>query len=166
MDCFAAHAAVLVALAPSSSSMPIRPRYRERLSLRVWCWPNGTHSFNWRGQRPELLIRSPGSLWPLTLCNSDCTILTAAMCSGLRRYPVECIHPSQRCVTQRTMIDNIFEIETAAICYSEDPGILFADFSCAYTSIDLRWIFMVLSFMLIPSRMLCTPAQLEGSSQR
>ena len=53
-----------------------------------------------------LLIRSPGSLRPLTLCNCDCKILTAAVCSGLRRYSVECIHPSQRCVTQRIMTED------------------------------------------------------------
>ena len=78
-----------------------------------------------------LLIRSPDSLRRLTLCNYDCKILTAAMCSGLRGFSVECIHPSQRCVTQRIMTDNIFEIETAAItmrtCYSEDPTILLTD---------------------------------------
>ena len=30
-------------------------------------------------------------------------------------YSIECIHPSQRCVTQRIMTDNTFEIETAAV---------------------------------------------------
>ena len=53
------------------------------------------------------------------------------MCSVLSGFSVECIHPSQRCVTQRIMTDNIFEIETAAIamrtCYWEDPGILLTD---------------------------------------
>ena len=39
----------------------------------------------------------------LTLCNCDCKILTAAMCSGSRRYSIECNHPSQRCVSQRVM---------------------------------------------------------------
>ena len=53
------------------------------------------------------------------------------------------VHPPvPRCVTQRIMTDNIFEIETAAIalrtCYSEDLGILLTDFSCAYPSVDPR----------------------------
>ena len=102
-----------------------------------------------------LLIRSLESLRPLTLCNCDCKILTAAMCSRLQIYSIECIHPSQRCVTQRIMTDNIFEIETVAIamhtCYSEDPGILLTDFSCAYPSVDHRWIFMA----VVPSMDLC-----------
>ena len=40
-----------------------------------------------------LLIRSPESLRPLTLCNCDCKILAAAMCSGLQRYRM---HPPVR----------------------------------------------------------------------
>ena len=70
------------------------------------------------------------------------------MYSGLRRCSVECIHPSQRSVSQRVMTDNIFEIETVAIamrtCYSDDPGILLTDFSCAHSSVDHEWIFMLL----------------------
>ena len=38
-----------------------------------------------------LLVRLPESLRPLTSCNCDCKVLTAAMCSGLRRYSIECI---------------------------------------------------------------------------
>ena len=94
-----------------------------------------------------LLIRSPESLRPVTVCNCDCKILAAAMCSGLLRYPIECIYPSDRCVTQRIVTDSIFEIETAAIalrtCYSEDPGTLLTDFSCACPSVDHRWMCMV-----------------------
>ena len=64
------------------------------------------------------------------------------------------MHPPQRCVNQRIMTDNIFEIETAAIalqtCYPEDPGILLADFSCAYPSLDHRRIFMVLERAGVP----------------
>ena len=45
------------------------------------------------------------------------------------------------------MTDNIFEIETADVAlrirYSEDPGILLIDFSCAYPSGDHRWIFFL-----------------------
>ena len=115
-----------------------------------------------------LLIRSPGSLRPLTLCNCDCKILTAAMCSGLRRYSVECIHPSQRCVTQRIMTDNIFEIETAAIakrtCYSEDPGILLTDFACAYSSVDHWWIFMVLERAGAPETLQSFPRGIYADS--
>ena len=52
------------------------------------------------------------------------------------------------------MTDNIFEIETAAIalrtCYPEDPGILLTDFSCAFSSVDHRWIFMVLERAGVP----------------
>ena len=79
-----------------------------------------------------LTISSPEALRPLTLCNCDCKVITAAICSGLRRYSIECDHPSQRCVTQCIVADNIFEIETAAVAlrtgYSEDPGICLTDF--------------------------------------
>ena len=56
----------------------------------------------------ERIIRSPNTLRPLTLCNCDCKVIIAAMCFVLRRFSIECIHPSQRCVTQRIMTDNIF----------------------------------------------------------
>ena len=52
------------------------------------------------------------------------------------------------------MTDNIFETETAAITlrthYSEDPGILLTDFSCAYPCVDQRWIFLVLELAGVP----------------
>ena len=99
-------------------------------------------------------IRSPETLRLLTSCNCDRKVITAAMCFGLRRYSIECIHNSQRCVTQRIMTDNIFEIETAAVAlrarYSDDPGILLTDFSCAYPSVDRRWIFQVLERAGVP----------------
>ena len=89
-----------------------------------------------------LLIRTLEGLRPLTLCNCDRKVITSALCAGLRKYSTQCIHPSQRCVAQRMMTDNIFEIDTASIalrtCCSEDPGILLTDFSCACTSVDHR----------------------------
>ena len=99
-------------------------------------------------------IRSHEALRPLTLCSCDCKVVTAAMCSGLRRYSIECVHPSQRCVTQRIMTDNILEIETAAIAlgtrFSDDLGILLPHFSCAYPGVDHRWIFLVLKRASVP----------------
>ena len=80
-----------------------------------------------------LLIRTPEALRLLTMCNFDGKIISLLFVCGLRKYSTECIHPSQRCVTQRIMTDNIFEIETAAIalrtCYAEDSEILLTDFS-------------------------------------
>ena len=35
-------------------------------------------------------------------------MIDAAMCSSLRRYSIECVHPLQRCVTLRITTDNIF----------------------------------------------------------
>ena len=64
-----------------------------------------------------LIIRSPETLPPLNLCNCDFKVIAVAKCFGLRRYSIECIHPSQRGVTQRIMTDNIFEIETAAVVF-------------------------------------------------
>ena len=73
----------------------------------------------------SLLIRMPEALRPLTLCNCDCKVITSALCVGLRKHSNGCVHPSQRCVAQRMMTGNVFEMETAAIalrtCYSEDP---------------------------------------------
>ena len=101
-----------------------------------------------------LIIRPPEALRHLTSCNCDRKVITAAMCSGLRRYSIECTHSSQRCVTQRIMTDNIFEIETAAVAlrtrYTEDPGTILSDFSCAYPSVDHRWIFLVLERAGVP----------------
>ena len=79
-----------------------------------------------------LLTRSPESLRRLTQCNCDCEILTA---SGLRRYSVECIHPSQRCVTQRIMTDNIFEIKLNPLPSPCAPAIQKTLESCSLTSL-------------------------------
>ena len=101
-----------------------------------------------------IIIRSLEALRPLTQCNCDCKVIIAGMCHGLRRHYIECIHPSQRCVTQRITTDNIFEIETAAFAlrtrYSEDPWILLTDFSYAYPGVDHRWIFLVLELVQVP----------------
>ena len=74
------------------------------------------------------------------------------MCSGLRRYSIECIHPSQRCLTWHITTDNIFEIETAAIAssHSEESGILLTDLSCAYPGVDHRRIFLILERAGVP----------------
>ena len=53
------------------------------------------------------IIRSLDALRPLT-----CKVLTSAICRGLHWYPMQCIHPSQRCISSRQMTDNTFEIET------------------------------------------------------
>ena len=63
------------------------------------------------------IVRSPEALRPLTLCNCDCKILTAAICRGLHWYTIRCIHPPQRCISSRQMTDNIFEIETTALAH-------------------------------------------------
>ena len=53
------------------------------------------------------IVRSPDALRQLTLCNSDCRILTTAICRGLHWYTMRCIHPSQRCISPSQMTDNI-----------------------------------------------------------
>ena len=87
----------------------------------------------WRRRQRRLRVFCRFIFWStkmLSLCNCDCKVITCAVCVGLQEYSIECIRLSQRCVTQRIMTDNIFEIETAAIalrtCYADDPGILFS----------------------------------------
>ena len=46
-----------------------------------------------------LIARPPDALRPLTLRNCDCKINTTAICFGLHRYSVRCIHPAQRCIS-------------------------------------------------------------------
>ena len=55
-----------------------------------------------------LIVRSPEAPRPLTLCNCDCKILTAAICRGHQRYTMRCIHPSQSGISAKHMADNIF----------------------------------------------------------
>ena len=47
---------------------------------------------------------------------------------------MQCIHPSQRCISSRHMTDNIFEIETTALthvaCSPQESGILVTIFCC------------------------------------
>ena len=50
------------------------------------------------------------NLRPLTLCDCDRRVRTAAMSSGLRRYSIECIHPSQRCLTWRIMTEHYLRL--------------------------------------------------------
>ena len=75
------------------------------------------------------IIRSLDALRPKTLCNCDCKLLTSAICRGLHWYTMQCVHPSQRCISTRQMTDNIFEIETTALahvaCAPQDSGVLF-----------------------------------------
>ena len=72
------------------------------------------------------------------LCNSDCKILTTAICFSLHRYSIRCIHPAHRCLSSRQMTDDIFEVETTALAYSacatRDSGILLTDFACGVSS--------------------------------
>ena len=67
-----------------------------------WLWKD--YSISWRSS-------------PVTLCNYDCKFLTSAICRGLHWYTLQCIHPSQTCISTRQMTDNIFEIETTALAY-------------------------------------------------
>ena len=94
------------------------------------------------------IIRSPDDLRPLTLCNSDCKLLTSALCRGLIWYNIRCTHPSQRCIYSRPMTDNIFEIETTALahvaCAPQESGVLLSDFAAAYPSVNHSWIFSVI----------------------
>ena len=100
------------------------------------------------------IVRSPESLRPLTLCNCDCKILTTALCRGLHWYTMRCIHPSQRCISARQMTDNIFEIETTALCpccvFPTRVRYLLTDFAAAYPSVNHSWIFQVLEKTELP----------------
>ena len=93
------------------------------------------------------IVRSREALRPLTLCNCDCKILTAAIRRDLHWYTMGCIHPSQRCISSRQMNDNIFEIETTAIAHvacARESGILLTDFAASYPGVNHSWIFQVL----------------------
>ena len=100
------------------------------------------------------ILRSPEALRPLTLCNCDCKILTAALCRGFHWYTMRCIHPSQRCISSRQMTDNIFEIGTTALahvaCAPRESGILLTDFAAAYPCVNHSWIFHVLDKTELP----------------
>ena len=101
-----------------------------------------------------LIVRSPNASRSLTWCNCDCKAITTAICFGLHRYSIKCIHAAQRCVSSRQMTDHIFEIETAALvhyaCTTSDSGILLTDFACAYPSVNQSWIFHVLEKAGLP----------------
>ena len=66
------------------------------------------------------------------------------MCYGLRECSTKCINPAQECVTQRQVPDNIFRRETAAVaqraCRTEDSGVLFTYFACAYPSVNHQFV--------------------------
>ena len=101
-----------------------------------------------------LIVRSPDALRPLTLCDCDCKILTIAICFGLHRYSIRCIHLAQRCISSRQMTDNTFEVETTALahvtCATCDSGILLTDVVAAYTSVNHTWILHVLDKAELP----------------
>ena len=92
-----------------------------------------------------LIVRPLDALRPLTLCNCDCKLLTTAICRGLHWYTMRCIHPTQRCISNRQMTDNIFSVETIALahvaCALQLSGIIFTDFAAAYPSVNHSWIF-------------------------
>ena len=78
----------------------------------------------------------------------ECKLFTGAICRGLHWYTMQCIHPSQRCISTRQMTHNIFEIETTALaqvaCAPQESGVLLSDFAAAYPSVNHSWIFSVL----------------------
>ena len=80
--------------------------------------------------------------------------LPLLFCRCLRWYTLQCIHPSQRCISSRQMIDNIFEIETSALhhvaCAPQDSGVLLTDFAAAYPGVNHSWIFSVLENTGLP----------------
>ena len=92
-----------------------------------------------------LIVRPPDLLRPTTLFNCDRKIITTAICFGLHRYSIRCIHPAQRCISSRQMTDNIFEVETTALahvaCATRESGILLTDFAAANPSVNHSWIF-------------------------
>ena len=94
------------------------------------------------------IVRSPDALRPLTLCNCDCKMITTAICFGLQRYTIICMHLAQRCISSKQMTDNIFEEETTAVahvaCAPQESGILLTDFAASYSSVNHSWIFHVL----------------------
>ena len=94
------------------------------------------------------------ALRPPTLCGCDCKIITTAICFGLHRYSIRCIHPAQRCISSSQMTDHIFEVETTALahvaCATRDSGILVTDFAAAYPSVNHSWIFHVLEKAEVP----------------
>ena len=67
---------------------------------------------------------------------------------------MQCIHPSQRCISSRQMTDNTFEIETIALahvaCAPQNSGALLTDFAAAYPSVNHSWIFSVLENTGLP----------------
>ena len=95
-----------------------------------------------------LWIRTSEALRPKTLCICNCNIITSAIYTGPRKHSIECVHPPQRCVTQRTMTDITVESET--LRSRSVPGTLktlrfFLPTSLApFSSADHSWIFVVL----------------------
>ena len=87
---------------------------------------------------------------PLTLCDCDCKIITTAICFGLHRYSIRCIH--------RQMTDNIFEVETTTLahvtCATCDSGVLLTEFAATDPGVNLTWIFHVLDKAELP-RFIC-----------
>ena len=105
-----------------------------------------------------LIVRPPYALRPLTLCNSDCKVVTTAICVGLHGYSIRCIHLAQRCISSNQMTDNIFEVGTTALahvtCATRDSGFLMTDFAAAYPCVNHSWIFHVLDKAELP-RFIC-----------
>ena len=69
--------------------------------------------------------KSQGYQWQLQISRA----LTSAKCLDFRQHSIKYIHPVQKCVTTCHMIDNIFQIGTAAVAQrastAQDSGILF-----------------------------------------
>ena len=64
---------------------------------------------------------------------------------------MQCIHPSQRCISSRQMTDIILEIETTALahvaCAPQNWGVLLTDFAAAYPIVNHSWTFSVPDFL-------------------
>ena len=81
------------------------------------------------------LWKSPDALRPLTLCNCDCKTITTAICFGVHRYSVRCIHATQRYVfvsIHRHFVKSLF----AKQLHKEGMPHIFC-FSCSVTSLHV-----------------------------
>ena len=95
------------------------------------------------------------ALRPLTLCGCDCKIITTAICFGLHRYSIRCIHPSSgdasRPVKWPITSSRWRQLALAHVaCATRDSGILVTDFAAAYPSVNHSWIFHVLEKAEVP----------------
>ena len=106
-----------------------------------------------------IIARKPGDTRPLSLSNTDAKSVSGALAIPFEELAVKWVSKEQRgFVRGRFMHDNIVDVEAQGVAFTsvKVPQVImfFLDFAAAFPSVAHEFIFMVLTFIGVPSNVI------------